>query len=251
MKYLELIGKEFNTTHSGKCVIINVVNKKKIIVEFEDGYQTVCSLANLKAGVAYNPFHPKLYGKGFMGVGEYRAKIGKSIHPYYDAWRGALRRCYDPKWHEKWPRYTNCTVEKQWNNYQVFCEWSEKQVFEVGYKLDKDLLVAGNKVYGPDTCVYLPNELNCIIADQWKMDRGLPKGVSISAHPRARNKKFVASLQRKNTKNFNLGYFETPEEASEVYKREKEKYVKERAEFWKDRISKRAYEGLINWVLPE
>lgn len=250
-KYEDLIHKEFETAHSGVCRIVSVVNKKKITVEFRDGYQTECTLHNLRMGSVYNPFHPKIYGVGFLGIGGYSAKIGKTIHPYYDAWRGALRRSYDPSWHKKQPQYTNCSVDERWHNYQDFCSWSDKQVFEKGYKLDKDLLVYGNKVYGPDTCVYLPNELNCIISDGWKLNRGLPKGVSLSANPKAKNKKFIASLQRKTTNNFNLGYFHTAEEAFEVYKREKEKYVKERANFWKDRISNIAYEGLMNWTLPE
>lgn len=250
-KYEDLIYKEFETTHSGVCRVISLLNKKKITVEFQDGFQTECTLSNLKVGSVYNPFYPKIYGVGFIGIGDYHSKIGKTIHPYYDAWRGALRRSYDDKFQTKFPLYLGCSVDPRWHNYQRFGEWSDQQVFEKGYKLDKDLLVYGNKVYGPDTCVYLPNELNCIISDQWRPNRGLPKGVSLTANPKARKKRFVASLQRKTTNNANLGYFETPEEAFEVYKYEKEKYIKERAMFWRDKISKIAYEGLMNWSLPE
>jgi len=250
-KYDDIISKDFETAHSGTCTVVSVVNKKKIKVEFKDGFQTECTLHNLRAGSVYNPFHPKIYGIGFMGIGNYQAKMDETIHPYYDAWRGALRRCYDGKFHLKSPTYAGCSVDSRWHNYQTFGEWSDNQVFEKGFKLDKDLLVYGNKVYGPDTCVYLPNELNCIISDRWERGRDLPKGVSKVWNPRMKNKLFVASLQRKTVPNANLGYFETPEEAAEVYRMEKEKYIKERAEFWKDRISVKAYEALMNWVLPK
>lgn len=41
----------------------------------------------------------------------------------------------------------------------------------------------------------------------------------------------------------------TPEEAFAVYKREKEKYIKEVANKWKDQIDPRVYESLMNWTI--
>lgn len=249
MNNTELIGKEFRTKYSGICRIISLNNRKDITVQFEDGYFTTCTLASLKAGSVFNPFHPKIYGIGFLGEGDYKTKVDGVIHPYYDAWRGALRRSYDVRWHKKQPQYEDCCVDSRWYNYQDFCKWSDNQIFEVGYKLDKDLLVMGNKVYGPDTCVYLPNELNCIISDNWKQ-RDLPKGVNRTANPRKKTKLFTANCQRQG-RSYTIGYFETPEEAAEAYKQTKESYVKERAEFWKDRISLKAYEALMVWELPK
>ena len=245
----QLIGNRFRTKHSGDCQIISMTSRKDITVEFEDGYRTTCTLANLKAGAVLNPFHPKIYGVGFMGDGDYKAKINGVIHPFYDAWRGALRRSYDIAWHKRQPKYEGCSVDERWHNYQDFCKWSDQQVFEVGYKLDKDLLILDNKLYGPDTCVYLPNELNCIISDRWK-ERDLPKGVNRVTDPRKKTKLFTANCQRKG-RGCTIGYFETPEEAAEVYKKTKESYVKERAEFWKNQISLKAYEALMVWKVPE
>ena len=249
MDNFKLVGEKYLTKHSGFCRIVEVTNRKNITVEFEDGYRTVCNLHNLKKGSVLNPFHPKIYGVGFIGVGEYESKNDGEIHPFYDAWRGALRRSYDPLFHKKFPLYKDCEVHEDWHNYQNFCEWSSAQVFYKGYKLDKDILVQGNKLYGPDTCVYLPNELNCIISNRWDDNRGLPRGVSISANPNAKKKIYVASLRRKGVSNLNLGYFDSPEEAYLVYKYEKEKYVKERAMFWKDRISEKAFKALMEWEL--
>lgn len=247
----DLIGKVYETKHYGYCTVVSLVNRKNITIEFSDGHRATCTLQNLKRGSVFNPFHPKVYGVGFIGVGEYSAKIGKSIHPFYEAWRGSLRRCYDPKAQKKRPNYIGCSVHSDWHNYQDFCKWSEEEVFFTGYKLDKDLLVANNKVYSPDTCVYLPNELNCMISNTGIGGRELPKGVSLSSNPKARSKIYVANLQRKTTNNYNLGYFDNPEEAHAVYKMEKEKYVKERAMFWRENISTKAFDALMCWTLPE
>lgn len=244
MKNKELIGKEFITKHSGKCRIISLSTRKEIIVEFEDGYRTTCTLYNLRRGTVFNPFHPTVYGVGYIGEGIYKSKTEGKIHPFYNAWRGALRRSYDVLWHIKQPQYRGCSVDSRWHNYQKFCEWSSNEVFREGYVLDKDLLVHGNKVYGPDTCIYLPNELNCIISE--RHHRGdLPVGVS-RLNDRYKSKVFVASCQR-DGRPYNLGHFKTAEEAFNTYKKIKEEYVKERAEFWKNSISKKAYAALIAW----
>ena len=250
----KLIGKEFETSHGGICKIISLTNRKNILVRFYNGYETVCNYPNLLKGIVANPLHPKLYGVGFFGVGDYSAKINAEIHPYYDAWRGALRRSYDEKWHVKCPNYIGCQVDSRWHNYQHFCKWVETQVFFKGYKLDKDLLVKDNKIYGPDTCVFLPNELNCIIASHHTKREGVPNGVYMIRNPKFRNKPWVANMSRRGeegTPDFKcIGYFATPEEASIAYVSEKERYVRERANFWRDRISLKAYEALLKWKAP-
>lgn len=247
----ELIGKEFDTKAGGKCTIISLINRKNILIRFYNGYEVLCTYQNLIKGSVYNPFHPKLYGVGFFGVGEYPAKIGDDIHPYYDAWRGVLRRTFDEKWHVKCPNYIGCEVDPCWYNYQEFCKWVEQQVFFKGYKLDKDLLIKGNKIYGPDTCVFLPNELNCIIASPTMDRNGTPIGVSKVWNPKARDKTWVANMSirgaKEKRKSLCIGYFSTSEEASCAYIFAKENYVKERAQFWKDKISPKAYDALLNW----
>lgn len=248
-----LIGKMFPTKHGGTCTITSVKNRKNLTVRFYNGYETVCTYGNLLTGLVKNPYHPTVYGIGYLGEGNFLAKMGKSIHPYYDAWRGAFRRCYSEKEALKYARYKDCEVDEQWFNYQEFCKWTDRQVFHPGYKLDKDLLYPGNKIYGPDTCVYLPNELNCIISSARHRDSNLPVGVSRVVNPAARVKIWTASMSMQGKggtrKSVNLGYFSSVEEASAAYISEKERYVKQRAEYWKDRISIKAYEALYNWTV--
>ena len=62
------------------------------------------------------------------------------------------------------PTYRECTVDIQWHNYQEFAEWCQWQKgFTKGAALDKDLLFPSNKKYSPETCCFLPRELNTVI----------------------------------------------------------------------------------------
>ena len=42
---------------------------------------------------------------------------------------------------------------------------------------------------------------------------------------------------------------DTPEEAFLAYKKDKEVYIKELAERWKENIDPRVYEALMNWTV--
>lgn len=248
----ELIGKTFDTKNGGKCSVISMSNRKSIVVKFYNGHETVCTYQHLLNGNVLNPLHPKVYGVGYIGVGEYTAKKDGKITEHYDAWRGALRRSYDKKFHHKYPTYIGCSVDPRWHNYQEFCKWADNQVFFKGYKLDKDLLVRGNKIYGPDTCTYLPNELNCIISMQYTARESVPNGVSKVWNPKAK-KTWVANVSQKGDKSkpksHCIGYFTTPEEARLAYISAKKAYIEERATLYRDRISKAAYNALMAWEI--
>lgn len=102
-KYRDLIGDIYPTKHGGTCQIIGMQNLKNIIVEFSNGYRTVCTMGNLKEGSVLNPYHPKIYGVGFIGEGTNYAKIDGKISYSYDRWRGMLRRCYSEEMSIKKP----------------------------------------------------------------------------------------------------------------------------------------------------
>ena len=62
------------------------------------------------------------------------------------------------------------------------------------------------------------------------------------------HKRFSARVS-KNGKHKRFGSYRTPEEAFYVYKREKEKYIKEVANKWKDKIDPRVYDALMKWEI--
>lgn len=85
-------------------------------------------------------------------------------HPAYMAWKSMLQRCYYAKEHAQYPSYIGCSVCPEWLTFSTFHSWW-KIHHRDGYHLDKDLLVPGNKVYSPDTCVFVPPELNTFLID--------------------------------------------------------------------------------------
>lgn len=83
---------------------------------------------------------------------------------YYVRWRNMLVRCYSQKYQEKHPTYAGCTVCDEWLAFSNFKAWMIEQDWK-GKQLDKDILVAGNKVYSPDTCVFVDARINAFIID--------------------------------------------------------------------------------------
>ena len=197
-----------------------------------------------KKGQIKNPMSPNVYGVGYFGIGEFKSKDenGKTTK-CYETWQGMHERCYDSKCQEKHPTYKGCKVCKEWNNYQEFAKWDNENYYEVGderMELDKDILCKGNKVYSPETCVYVPQRINKLFVKSNKIRGEYPIGVCKHGN------KFRATL-RKDNGNIQLGHFDTPEEAFFAYKTAKEEYIKEVAEEYKGKIDNRLYEALMNY----
>ncbi|HFF9489160.1 hypothetical protein PTR91_00555 [Serratia bockelmannii] len=86
----------------------------------------------------------------------------------YQAWKSRL----EAETVEK-----RATVSTEWLTYSNFARWWLDTRIE-GWCIDKDWLVAGNKEYHPDKCVWIPNKINSLMNDGGK-NNGLLKGVSI------------------------------------------------------------------------
>ena len=175
---------------------------------------------------------PNVYNKGFLGIGVFGYK-----HNAYKIWIQMLRRCYSNKLQLIHNTYIGCSVDERWFNFQNFAEWYEKNYID-GYHLDKDILIKGNKIYGPDTCCFVPSEINVLFTKSNKRRGNLPIGVS----ERYNNGKFQVSL-----KDIYLGTYNSIEEAFNVGKNYKENKIREIAEIWKNKINPLVYHALINY----
>ena len=200
--------------------------------------------SHFKVGSIKNPYFPSVWGVGFIGKGKFKPFDGNGKPTKcYRVWVGMLRRCYDPKYHEKEPTYKGCTVCQEWWNFQVFAEWYYSHFYEVGNEkmaLDKDILHKGNKVYSVNTCVFVPVSINSLFTKR-NAERGeLPIGVSKVGN------KFKAQLNKDN-EYIHLGVFNTPEEAFLAYKQTKESYIKEVANKYKLLIPHELYQALMNY----
>ena len=84
--------------------------------------------------------------------------------PYHRAWKDMMVRCYSEKFQERNPTYIGCTVSEEWKRFSNFRKWMLAQDFE-GMQLDKDLIFSGNKVYSPETCVFVTQTVNKFTTD--------------------------------------------------------------------------------------
>ncbi|QXM18588.1 hypothetical protein Phab24_id143 [Acinetobacter phage Phab24] len=240
---LDLIGTEFETK-SGKCFIIDYKNNKEIVVLFYEGlFLLKTRLGDLKSGSVRNPYHKnsKICG---VGVCDIRTKTNKVSDKEYVLWNNIIKRCYSDNIHRIRPTYKECTMSDDWLIYSSFKNDVLGMVGsdKVGWHLDKDLLIKGNKVYSKDTCCFLPPRLNTFLLSGKKFRSLYPCGVSFSKY----KNKFSARIKIDNVDKV-LGYFNTPEEAFKAYKEAKESYARELAHRWKDQIDERAFQALMNY----
>jgi len=158
------IGAVFNTNSGLELKIVEYESAKKIKVRFTStGYETFAQAGDIRRGGVKDPMSPLIFGVGFFGVGRFRARENGKLTVRYNTWADMIQRCYDPKWHDKKPTYTGCTVCDEWHNYQVFSEWFEDNYIE-GFQLDKDIKIDGNKVYSPETCMFVSGKDNAVKA---------------------------------------------------------------------------------------
>lgn len=185
------------------------------------------------------------YGVGFDSKRRHVACIGSKHTKPYQTWIDMLKRCYCPKFQRKFPTYIGCTVDERFHDFQDFADWFYRQPYnDIGYQLDKDLLIPNNKVYSPGICCFIPQELNKLLTNR-KLARGdYPQGVYYNKP----TSKYLAGMKY-NGKSKHLGLFECPQEAHQAYKIAKEAYVKEKALEWQDRIDDNVFQALMNWTL--
>lgn len=146
------VGAIHKSKHNGLFEIIDYKKWNDVAIKFIDtGYATTVSTKSIRDGLIKDRLKRSVYGIGYFGVGEYK---GLNNCKRYNAWRHMLCRCYAETSSIAYPTYADCIVCDEWHNYQVFSKWFEENYIE-GCELDKDLLVDGNKVYGPDTCTFV------------------------------------------------------------------------------------------------
>lgn len=111
--------------------------------------------------------------------------------------------------------------------------------------LDKDILSKGNKIYSPNTCIFVPIRINSLFIKN-DADRGkYPIGVY---YEKSTNN-FVANCNTINQKNVRIGRYNKQEDAFQAYKIFKENYIKEVANEYKDKIPEKLYEAMYNWIV--
>lgn len=159
-----------------------------------------------------------------------------------------LKRCYDPNYIDR-PTYKDCSVCNEWLCFENFEKWFDKNYYEIPNEkmyLDKDILVKGNKIYSPLYYRIVPNTINCLFTKSNKIRGIYPIGVYYSDI----SKKIKSQLSiLKNNKKIKkgLGYYNTPEDAFEAYKKAKEQYIKNTADKYKKYIPLEIYNAMYEY----
>lgn len=249
MSKKERLG-EVGTMKCGEiAIIVNYACYNDITVQFKKTGELVkTTYQHFKDGEIKSHFTPSVYGVGIIGNEKTKDENGKAIKSYL-VWQSMLSRCYSDKYQKTRPTYKGCTVCKEWHNYSEFKKWYDKNYYEINGEqmaLDKDILVKGNKTYSPNTCVFVPQNINTLFIKRNKTRGKYPIGV----YKPNNSNKFIAQCSifyNEKSQQKLLGYFSNEIDAFNAYKQFKEKYIKQVADEYKDKIPNKLYEAMYNY----
>ena len=239
------VGEKYTTNEGYEVEIIEYFNFRNCTIKFKDNFNIVINnidLGNLKKGKVKNPYHPSIFNIGYSGIGRHSKYKNYKESVVYTTWCNLIRRVHSEKSLLKNPTYKEISLCEEWYNFQNFGDWFEDNYNPEtmqGWELDKDILVKGNKIYSPETCCFVPQEINKLFIKSNKSRGEYPIGVHKTKN------KFLAQSYSKNKRY--LGSFNSVEEAFQAYKIAKKLYIKEVADKWKGQISDKVYQAMYNY----
>lgn len=250
---IDRTGEERLNNFGSKMIIARYKNAYDVDVYFPEYNWTARNTRYdvFKKGNIVCSYERRAYGVGYLGEGKYKVLKNGKPTKCYQIWHSMLQRCYDHKYHKKALTYINCEVCEEWLCFQNFAKWYYNNYYEVGSQkmcLDKDILCKGNKVYSPETCIFVPERINTLFI---KCDKSRGK-YPIGVYYKKQTGKFVArcsvyDLKENKSKLKHLGLYNTHEEAFEFYKEFKEEYIKEVADYYKGKIPSKLYDAMYNY----
>lgn len=126
-----------------KMKIKEYINKRQVVVEFEDGSTRVSEYKHFVEGSMISRYDKTCHGVGFLGEGEYKSTEDGKDTIYAKYWREMISRCYSEKFKSKHLSYENCSVCEEWHNFQNFAKWFDENYYECNGEqmcLDKDIV---------------------------------------------------------------------------------------------------------------
>lgn len=169
-------------------------------------------------------------GVGVSDKGKYKAYINGKNTREYDMWQKMIARCYYDKIQQTQPTYIGCEVEDYLLSFQNFCEFYHKNKWGKDIKLspDKDILCheLDKKIYSRNTILFVDNNINILFTRRQNHHGKYPIGIS-----KYHNKYKV--MCNHNGSPIYLGLYDTIEESFSIYKKYKEKIIKQMADEYK------------------
>lgn len=184
---------------------------------------------------------------GYIGIGKYNCTENGHLTEEYKKWISMMRRCYDNEYLKRQQTYLDATICKEWHNFQNFSEWylNNKWCDDIKLCVDKDILIKGNKIYSPSTCILVPSKINNIFTKHESK-----RGKHIIGVTEFKGKLVAQCSNGNRSKPVHLGYFKTELEAFNAYKQFKESYIKQVADDYDSKypnFPKRLYDAMYNY----
>lgn len=223
-------------------IIETFKGSQRVVIKWLDEYEHTAEIYQcaLPRSSLKNPYERTIVGVGFLGT-SHAALNFSEFNREKTVWRGLFKRAYDNKTLLTRPGYTGTTVNPKWHDLGGFVEWTQEAVGwrNESWHVDKDLILRGNKEYGPETCCMLPPIINSAL---WEREHSLPPGVTKLSDGYYRGGFYAeGKVEQKR--------FKTPQEAFEFYKPLKEARLKQLANEYKSQIDPRAYDALMSWEI--
>lgn len=248
MKYILKANERLGETKLNKqgCLmkIIEYKDSNNIIIEFQDKnkYKVSSTYQCFKNGEINNPYYKTIFNIGYIGQTKTYCNKTKKQKKSYEVWFNMLRRCYK----ENTIAYKDCYVCEEWLCYANFEKWYNENYYEIeneSMQLDKDILSKGNKIYSPETCIFVPRRVNSLFIKQKSVRGKYFIGVKLN-----KNKKYEVSCMV-NGNYVYFGSYDDEYDAFLIYKKEKEQEIKRVANEYKDKIPKKLYDAMYKYKI--
>lgn len=238
------LGKTYKNTLGFEYTPVEYKNAQKVKIVFASGHTDWATSQNVKSGNVTDMLSPSKNGVGVLGVGPYTDVAKYSRTKEYKHWSSMLARCYDEGYRNNFPAYKNVTMCDEWLNFQTFATWcnTQKSFHNEDFVLDKDIFIKGNKHYSPETCMFVPYQINGLFTKADTRRGEYPIGVYYFTRAEA-----IAACLRVNGVNVNLGYFSDAETAFAAYKKAKEEYIRDMADQYKELLSDKCHKALYDY----
>lgn len=250
-KIIDRIGEKNVNEFGSEMIIVEYKKAIDIDVYFPEYNWTFkgATYQNFKKGQIKSPYERRYFGIGYLGEGKYKCKENGKKTRAYSTWNSMLQRCYDKKYHRKEPTYKDCEVSEEWHNFQNYAKWYYDNYYEVEgetMELDKDILFKHNKIYSPETCIFVPKTINSLFVKR-QNSRGESVIGTTPKNGRYQVQCNIINPKTSKSKKEYLGICDTQEKAFEIYKYYKERNIKEIADYYKSLIPQNLYNTLYNY----
>lgn len=239
------LSKKYFSRQGCELKIVKYVSAKEIYIQVEEGDIIKVEGCQLTRGNFINRNKPTVLNVGYIGFSGYVPREEGLVTLSYNRWIAMLNRCYNNS-SERNPTYKGCTVCEEWLSYQNYAKWFWDNYIE-DWHVDKDILKKGNRVYCPEYCCFVPQEINCLLNRRQKGRGKLKIGVSWNKD----KKMFTAQASRATGSSHLIGTSSTEIGAFNLYKEFKEQRIKSTAVKFKGLIKANVFTALSNYIVEE